>query len=159
MARALIKERPDAKEDAFAAEFEAPEFLTLGILYDQGKTFSGGAYRPFLRRVDRFRNEKLAASLQKREGQASRLLEIDARVGEIMDELQKRGMRSSYLRTYIVARINPLRSDRTRRKGGPPPMEMNAALIRMMNAAKKFDPSTVRFGDIALVAAVMGGQE
>ena len=35
MARSLVKRQPQARESQLAAEFEAPELLTLGILYEQ----------------------------------------------------------------------------------------------------------------------------
>jgi ParB family chromosome partitioning protein len=154
MARDLARRRPRSKESAFVAEFEAPELLTLGIVYEENKRFAGGAYSPFLKKVDRFTGQTLTASLRKREGYASRLIEIDAKVKEIIAGLQKRGFKSPYLRTYVVARINPVRFWRAKRGETKPPMPMAAALTRMAASAKKFDLDSVRPGDLALVAAV-----
>ena len=154
MARELAARRPRAKESAFAAEFEAPELITLGIVYAENKRFAGGAYRPLLKKVDRFSERTLTASLRERAGFAARLLEIDIDVKEIIGELQARGFKSPYLRSYVVARINPVRWHRAKKGETKPPMTLSAALTRMKRAAKKFDASSVRFGDLALVAAL-----
>lgn len=154
MARELAARRPRAKESLFAAEFEAAELLTLGIIYTENKRFSGGAYRPFLRKVDRFSDRTLPASLKKREAFAARLVEIDGQVKRIVEGLQKRGFKSPYLKTYVVARVNPVRWHRAKKGETKPAMEIGAALIRMAASAKKFDLDAVSTRDLAMVAAV-----
>jgi ParB family chromosome partitioning protein len=154
MARELARRRAGSKESAYAAEFEAPELLTLGIVYERDKRFAGGAYAPFLKRVDRFGDETLAAGLRRREGHAARLLEIDARVKSIVAKLQQKGFKSPYLRTYVVARINPVRFHRAKKGATKPPMPVAEALTRMAAAARKFDPASVKPGELAVVAAI-----
>ena len=158
MAQSLAKERPRAAESELTAEFEQPAFLTLGLCYQTTPRFAGGAYLSFLRRVDRFTDKPLPASLRDRAGYASRLLEIDARVKEIVAELQQRGFQSPYLRSYVVARINPVRFVKTKKGDTAPPMPIGAALTRMAASAKKFDVGKVRERDLALVAAVSSGE-
>jgi ParB family chromosome partitioning protein len=87
MARALAKARPRARESDHAAELESPALLTLGAVYERDKRFAGGAYHPLLRRVDAFGTKPLARSLAERDGWAARLLEIDARVRELIAAL------------------------------------------------------------------------
>jgi len=154
MARALAQRDKTAKESDFAAELEEPALLTLGICYLDDKRFAGGAYHPFLRKVDRFVGKPLAATLREREGQAARLLEIDAEVKRIIAALQKRGFKSPYLRAYVVARLNPVRFHRAKKGDTAPPMPIAAALTRMAAAARKFDVASVKERDVALVAAV-----
>jgi len=154
MARNLAKRQPRAKESDFAAEFEAAEFLTLGILYEEDARFAGGAYGPFLKKVDRFSDRALSVSLREREGYASRLRAIDADVRRIVKVLEARGFKSPYLRTYVVARINPVRFHRTKPGDKKPPMPIAEALTRMSAAAKRFDAKSVKSADLALVAAV-----
>lgn len=154
MARELAARAPRDKESRYAAEFEAAEFLTLGLVYEQNRRFAGGAYRPLLRKVDRFSDQALVASLRKREDYAARLLEIDTEVKRIAAALQARGFRSPYLRTFVVARINPVRFHRAKKGDTTPPMPLPAALTRVATAAKKFDVNAVKFSDLALVAAV-----
>jgi ParB family chromosome partitioning protein len=158
MARALAASKPRARESEFVAEFELPAFLTLGLCYQRTPRFAGGAYLPFLRRVDRFADKTLPASLRDREGFAARLLEIDARVKEIVAELAKRGFKSPYLRTLVVARVNPVRFVKQKRGETAPAMPIGAALTRMAASARKFDPGSVRERDLALVAAVSAGE-
>jgi ParB family chromosome partitioning protein len=159
MAHALAKREPKASEQDYAAQLEAPELITLGLVYEREGRFAGGAYAPCLRKCDRFSTKPLAKSLAERAGWAARLLEIDARVKQIIAELQERGFRSPYLRTYVVARINPVRFHKAKKGDTRPPMELPAALTRMAASARKFDAGSVRERDLALVAAVAGDGE
>ena len=154
MARALAKQSPRARESEYAAHFESPELLTLGVVYEQEGRFAGAAYAPFLRKLDRFGDESLPAALRRREGQASRLLAIDREVKRIVAGLEQRGFRSPYLRTYVVARINPVRFHRLKKGETKPPMPVREGLTRMLGSAKSFDLAKVRQQDLALVAAV-----
>jgi ParB family chromosome partitioning protein len=159
MARELARRHPRARESDHAIEFEAAELLTLGIVYEDNKRFAGGAYSPFLRKVDGFTDQTLPAALRKRQGHAARLLEIDARVKGIVAALQKRGFKSPYLRTYVVARINPVRFVRPRKGKRGPVMEIAAALTRMAGAARKFDVESASVGELSIVGAVVGEGE
>ena len=154
MARALARRDKTAKEGDFTAEFEEAALLTLGLCYAENPRFAGGAYHPFLRKVDRFGGQALALSLREREGYAARLLAIDAEVKRIIGALQQRGFKSPYLRTYVVARLNPVRFHRAKKGDTAPPMPLPAALTRMAAAARTFDVGSVRERDLALVAAV-----
>ena len=138
MARDLARRRSTAKESSFASQFEAPELLTLGIVYQKTPRFAGGAYSAFLKKVDRFSPRTLTASLREREGYAARLLGIDAMVVKLVAAMQKQGFKSPYLRNYIVARINPVRFARAKAGDTRPAMPIGQALTRMTAAAKNF---------------------
>ncbi len=153
MARALAQRDRRARERDYAQPLEAPELLTLGIAYEQKGRFAGSAYHPLLRRVDRFSERSLSASLREREGLSARLLDIDARVVEKVEQLQARGFRSPYLRTLVVARINPLRGAPSRARSRAPSLTLAAALTRMAAGVRRFDVSSVRASDLALAAA------
>jgi ParB family chromosome partitioning protein len=162
MARSLGRRHREAREVDYAAQLESAELLTLGIAYEHAPRFAGGAYGAFLKKVDRFSERTLAASLREREGFAARLRDIDARVTKLIGALQSRGFKSPYLRNYIVARINPVRfhkaASRSRAKGGstklpPPPMPLSQALTRMTAAARAFRLESVSNTDLAWVAA------
>jgi ParB family chromosome partitioning protein len=159
MARSLVKRHPASKEAQYAAEFESAELLTLGIVYDKSSRFAGGAYSSFLKKVDRFSERTLAASLREREGFASRLVEIEAQTKRIIQTLQKRGFKSPYLRNYVVARINPVRFHKLKKGDNQPPMPLAQALTRMAAAAKKFNLESVSNADLAWVAVGAGAQE
>jgi ParB family chromosome partitioning protein len=153
MARSLAKREPKRKESDFAEHFETAELLTLGAIYEKNARFGGGAYNSFLRKVDRFSDKTLALSLRDRADLAARLQEIDTRVKRIVGELQKRGMKSPYLRNYVVARINPVRFHRLKPGDRKPAMPILQALTRMAAAARDFDLAKVSLSDLAFVAA------
>jgi ParB family transcriptional regulator, chromosome partitioning protein len=157
MARNLAKRRGREREDAYAAEFEAAELLTLGIVYEKSPRFAGGAYSAFLKKVDRFSERTLAVSLRQREDHAARLTEIDARVKGIIATLQARGFKSPYLRNYVVARINPVRFHKAKKGDTQPPMPLAQALTRMAAAARNFNLGSVSNSDLAWVAVGAGG--
>ena len=159
MARSLAKRHSSSKEAQYTAEFEAAELLTLGIVYEKSPRFAGGAYSSFLKKVDRFSERTLAASLREREGYASRLLEIDARAKKIIETLQTRGFKSPYLRNYVVARINPVRFHKAKKGDTKPPMPIAQALLRMAAAAKNFKVESVSSADLAWVAVGAGASE
>jgi ParB family chromosome partitioning protein len=153
MARNLAKREPTRTEASLAAEFEAAELLTLGLVYEENLRFGGGAYSPVLKKVDRLTTKPLPAALRERSAYAARLQEIDAEVKRIVAELQARGMKSPYLRSYVVARINPVRFHKMKAGDKKPVMPIAQALLRMSAAAKKFDLGKVNMSDLAFVAA------
>lgn len=152
MARSLAKRHATSKEAQFSAQFESSELLTLGIVYEHSSRFAGGAYSSFLKKVDRFSERTLAASLREREGFASRLLDIDAQAKRIIAMLQSRGFKSPYLRNYVVARINPVRFHKSKKGDAKPPMPLAQALTRMAAAVKSFKVDSVSNADLAWVA-------
>ena len=155
MAREVASANGRTKESDYTAEFESPAFLTLGILYEKLSRFAGGAYHPMLRKVDRFDPvPTLRASLRQREGWAARLEAIDAGVSGIVKALQARGFKSPYLRTFVVARTNPVRWIKLKKGETKPPMPLGEALTRMARAVKEFRVESVKERDLALVAAV-----
>jgi ParB family chromosome partitioning protein len=156
MARSLARRHGTSKENQYTAEFESAELLTLGIVYEKSPRFAGGAYSSFLKKVDRFSERTLAASLREREGLAARLLEIETRTKRIIAMLQGRGFKSPYLRNYVVARINPVRFHKSKKGDAKPPMPLAQALTRMAAAAKNFSVESVSNADLAWVAAGAG---
>jgi len=159
MARNLAKSRGSERENTFSAEFESAELLTLGIVYERSPRFAGGAYGAFLKKVDRFSDRTLAASVRQREDYAARLTEIDARVKTIIGALQARGFKSPYLRNYVVARINPVRFHKAKKGDTSPPMPLAQALTRMAAAARGFNIGSVSNSDLAWVAVGAGSGE
>ena len=159
MARSLANRHSHARESQFSAEFESAELLTLGVVYQHSSRFAGGAYSAFLKKVDRFSERTLAASLRERESFAARLQEIDNHVKKIITGLQARGFKSPYLRNYVVARINPVRFHKAKKGDLSPPMPIAQALTRMAAAARTFKIESVSNSDIAWVAVGSAAQE
>jgi ParB family transcriptional regulator, chromosome partitioning protein len=143
LARELSK-LPATPEKDFGLEFEQPAYLTLGLCYEQNGRFAGGAYHPLLRRTEAFLDAPVAKALERREAWAKALLSLDARVTELVAALKARGLDSPYLRSFVVARLNPLRFK-------PPgsTMPVAEALEAMEKAAAKFDPAKIGVADLA----------
>jgi ParB family transcriptional regulator, chromosome partitioning protein len=152
MARSLAARQSTAKESQFSNEFEAPELITLGMVYEKASRFAGGAYSSFLKKVDRFSDRTLPVSLRERQDYASRLLEIDTQVKRVIAALQAKGFKSPYLRNYVAARINPVRFHKVKKGDTKPPMPLAQALTRMAAAAKGFKLESVSNSDLAWVA-------
>jgi ParB family chromosome partitioning protein len=151
LARDLMPKSQE-KEESFALEFEEAAFLTLGLCYETRPRFAGGAYHPFLRRADSFLAMPLTRSIAKREGLVKTLLEIDDRVAEIVAKLKEQGFESPYMKSFVVARINPLRFSR----GATMPLD--EAIEKMSQAAKKFNPEKVSLADLARSGGVAEGE-
>lgn len=158
MARSLARLRPTAKESELTAEFESADLITLGVVYEKSSRFAGGAYGPFLKKVDRFAERTLPVSLREREGYAARLLEIDSGVKKLIEALQARGFKSPYLRNYVVARINPVRFHKAKKGDTKPPMPLAQALTRMAASVKSFKLESVSNADLAWVAVGASAQ-
>lgn len=135
----------DAAEDAYALEFEEPSLITLGLCYEDRPRFSGGAYHPVLKRVEQFLRVPMRAGLERRRGMAKTLLELDDEIVKQVEALKARGLTSPYLKSFLVARVNPVRF----RPKDAAPLSFEEALDRMTKAAAKFDPEKVKPNDLA----------
>lgn len=132
------------KESDFALEFEEPSLVTLGFAYEKKGRLSGGAYAPALKKVDaQYLDQPLSGAAAERERRAQKLLELDEAVGEAIEKLKARGLTSPYLRSFVVARINPLRFI----KGAPPPFD--ELMETMTRRARGMDAAKIRTEDVA----------
>lgn len=107
--RNLLDEDPDRPEKDFAYYFEEASYIKLGLCYEQNARFSGGVYQSFVRRLTTFGDDPLAKTLRQHERHAGMLLELDQKVSEAVQKLKAKGFVSPYLKTFVVARSNPLR--------------------------------------------------
>ena len=144
MVRELAK-LDGGSEESYALEFEEASFITLGLCYEERPRFSGGAYHPVLRRADAFLKQPLKAALQTRTARAKSLLELDDLVVRQVEALKAKGLTSPYLRSFVVARINPLRF----RPKDAAPLGFDETMDRMTKAAGKFNPEKVKMEDLA----------
>jgi ParB family chromosome partitioning protein len=144
--RGLVDEQPGEPESSFAFYLEDASLVTLGIIYDQRKMFAGGAYHPVLRRVEEFSDGPIRSALKVHERRAAILVELEERVSEIIAALKDRGLQSPYLRSFVVARINPLRWI----KGDDVP-SAEKVLDSMLSRANKFNADKMRQQDLVKV--------
>ncbi len=127
------------------------------MCYETNARFSGGAYSSVVARTEAFSGEPMADSLALREAHAERLLELDVAVTAAVARLKAAGWNSGYLKPIVVARINPLRFVKAGKDDARP--DFDKTIDRMLEGAKKFDPSKVKAADMAIASAVGGGED
>ena len=142
MYRGLVGAK-SGKEPEFAPLFEEPAFITLGAAYEKRPRYSGGAYHPIVKRLEEFLDLPLDEALAIREERATKLLELDDAVIEIVNRLKAKGLVSPYLKNFVVARINFLRF---KREGSA---EFDATISKMLQMARKFNVDNVKREDVA----------
>ncbi len=140
----------DATEETYQLEFEEAALITLGFCYEARPRFSGGAYHPILRRVDTFINKPIGNAMALRQERADALLQLDETVTRQVELLKTRGLTSPYLRSFVVARINPIRF----RPKDAEPLSFHETLERMNKALAKFNPEKIKMEDLAKTGGV-----
>ena len=96
-----------------------------------------------LRKVDSWQKGTVGSLLEERERRAALVLDFDEAVGEAVERLKARGFKSPYLRTFVVARVNPLRF----MKGAIPPMD--ELFPSMTKRARGMNADKIRQEDVA----------
>ena len=135
----------DATEETYALEFEEAALITLGLCYLENGRFSGGAYHPILRRSDQFLKKPLESSIDIRRERAKALMDLDRTVVEKVEALKAKGLTSPYLKSFVVARINPIRF----RPKDAPPLGFDEVMDRMTKAAQKMNVEKIKVEDLA----------
>src|SRR5262245_26543490 len=141
--RGLVEEDAARSESKFAFYLDEASLVTLGICYERVPRFGGGAYHPILRRLESFVDDPLRAALKDHEKRASMVLDLEERVAAVVQRLKDHGLVSPYLRSFVVARVNPLRWI----QGEPPPLE--EVLKTMRERAARFNVDKIRPQDLA----------
>jgi ParB family chromosome partitioning protein len=106
-----------------------------------------------LRRLEEFSDKPIREAVRSHEKHADMVMELEERVSDVVSRLKERGLTSPYLRTFVVARINPLRWI----KGDPPPLEQ--VLKTMLQRATKFNVEKIRPQDLASMAGAPPDEE
>jgi ParB family chromosome partitioning protein len=146
MYRGLVEEGSKATEEDFAFQFEAPHFITLGLLYDERPRFAGGAFAPILRRVDKFSKTPLAKAYAERERRAALVRAADDALTDVVQKVKKRGINHPYVKNYVLARTTPL----SRARKTLPSFEQT--FERLRENLEAFDPAKVRMDEIVRAA-------
>ena len=141
--RGLLDEDASRTESGFSFYLEEASLVTLGICYEKNGRFAGGAYNPIVRRLESFSDQPIGKAMALHEKHASMLLDLDERVSEVVKKLKDKGFVSPYLRSFVVARINPLRWI----QGDPPPLE--EVLKTMRDRAARFNVDKIKQSDLA----------
>ena len=135
----------DATEESYALEFDEAALITLGLCYLENGRFSGGAYHPILRRTDQFLKKLLGSAIEIRRQRAKALMALDKTVIEKVEALRAKGLTSPYLKSFVVARINPIRF----RPKDAAPLGFDEVLERMTKAAEKLNVERIKVEDLA----------
>jgi ParB family chromosome partitioning protein len=146
--RGLLEEDGARPESSFAFYLEDAALVTLGVCYELQPRFAGGAYHPVLRRVESFREDAIEAAIGHHERLARLTLAVEEKVAAAVARLKEKGLTSPYLRSFVVARINPLRWI----KGDAPPAE--EVLETMRARAAKFNTEKVLQEDLVSAGGV-----
>ena len=141
--RGLVDEDASRPESQFAFYLDEPALVTLGVCYERVPRFGGGVYHPILRRLETFTDEPLRSAIKDHEKRSGMVLDLEEKVAGVVKKLKERGLVSPYLRSFVVARINPLRWI----KGEPPPLE--EVLKTMRERVGKFNVEKIRPQDLA----------
>jgi len=141
--RGLVGEEASRPEKEFSFYLDEAALVTLGVCYERQPRFGGGAYHSILRRLETFSDEPLRTALKQHEKHASLVLDLEEKVAAVVKKLKERGLVSPYLRSFVVARINPLRWI----KDEPPPLEEVLETMRQRTA--KFNVEKIRPQDLA----------
>src|ERR1700757_431342 len=141
--RGLVDEDGSRSESGFAFYLDQAALVTLGICYERVTRFGGGAYHSILRRLETFSDESLRTALKDHEKRAAMVLDLEEKVAAVVKKLKERGLVSPYLRSFVVARINPLRWI----QGEPPSLE--DVLKTMRERAAKFNVEKIKPQDLA----------
>ena len=104
-----MDEKSQQSEKDVSYYLEEPSFVTMGLCYEKNPRFSGAVYNSFVRRLTEFSAEPLSKSLRVHEKRSEKLLELDERVNEVVKKLKAKGFVSPYLKSFVIARSNPLR--------------------------------------------------
>src|SRR5262249_53428513 len=102
--------------------------------------------------TESFSTDPIAKSLKTREEHADKLIELDVAVSAAVEKLKAAGFTSGYLKPIVVARVNPLRFVKAGKDDAKP--DFDKTIDKMLDGAKKFDPSKVKAQDVAIAAAV-----
>jgi ParB family transcriptional regulator, chromosome partitioning protein len=141
--RGLVDEDDSRPESGFAFYLDQAALVTLGVCYERVARFGGGAYHPILRRLEDFSDDALRSALKQHEKRAAMVLDLEEKVAAVVKKLKERGLVSPYLRSFVVARINPLRWI----KGDAPPLE--DVLKTMRERVAKFNVEKIKPQDLA----------
>ncbi|MEK6717202.1 MAG: ParB N-terminal domain-containing protein [candidate division NC10 bacterium] len=146
MFRGLMEAESRKAEEDFAFQFEEAHFITLGLLYEKYPRFSGSVHAPILRRVDTFLKNTLPKAYEERAHRAGLVEDADKLLTDAVTRLKKRGIVHPYVKSFVMARCNPL----TRARKTMPTFDQTWEKVQ--TALEKFDVDKIRTEDIARAA-------
>jgi ParB family chromosome partitioning protein len=139
--RNLMEESPGKTEKDFSYYLEEPSFVTMGLCYEKSPRFSGAVYNSFVRRLTEFSDLSLEKTLKQHQRIADLILSLDEKVAEVVKKLKAKGFVSPYLKTFVVARSNPLRFMKE-------PPELEDLIKTITGKVERFNVDKIKQSDI-----------
>jgi ParB family chromosome partitioning protein len=95
--------------------------------------------------VDEFLKKPMRSAIDLRRERAKVLLALDDMIVKQVDALKAKGLTSPYLKSFVVARVNPIRFHYKDAR----PLSFDDTLGRMTQAAQKFNTDKIKLDDLA----------
>jgi ParB family chromosome partitioning protein len=135
----------DAPEETYALEFEEAAPHHAWRVLSGAAALQRRPYHPIPRTWRRVSQKPLQGSLAIRQERAKTVMGLDDLVVEKVEALKSRGLTSPYLKSFVVARINPIRF----RPKDAPPLSFDEVLDRMTTTAARLNVDKVKMDDLA----------
>ena len=100
-----------------------------------------------------FSEESLGSAIAEHERLAALTLEVEEKVSAAVARLKEKGLVSPYLRSFVVARVNPLRWI----QGDLPPADK--VLTQMRDRAAKFNADKIKQDDLSKMGGGVPDEE
>ncbi len=139
----LAKKEKEATEENFEFQFEEGAYITFGIAYTTVKGFSGSAYFPLIKKIDKFINKNLNTALKERNERAEKLKLLHQITLEKEKECKTRGISFQFLRYSIMARANPYKKQKKVTDN------YFTGIEKIIENVKKLKPESISEGDFA----------
>ncbi len=108
-----------------------------------------------MKRVDDFLKKPMRTAIELRQERAKTVLALDDQIVQQVEALKAKGLTSPYLKSFVVARVNPIRF----RPKDASPLSFDEALARMAAATAKFNPEKIKMEDVARSGGAVDGTE
>ncbi len=105
--------------------------------------------------MDEFLKKPLNVAMILRQQRAKTVLVLDDLIVKQVEALKAKGLTSPYLKSFVVARVNPIRF----RPKDAPPLLFDEAFDRMTQATAKFNPDKIKMDDLAKSGGVSDTSE
>ncbi|MEO8340927.1 MAG: hypothetical protein ABI604_14655 [Nitrospirota bacterium] len=105
--------------------------------------------------MDEFLKKPLRAAIELRRERAKILLALDDQIVKLVEALKAKGLTSPYLKSFVVARVNPIRF----RTNDAESFSFDEAFDRMATATATFNPEKIKMEDVARSGGAIDGTE
>jgi len=105
-----MKENDEELEDSIEKDY----YVTLGLAYEGPGRLAGSAFEPLLKKCDFFTRRSLDKAFLVREERASRVLDTNKLVKEVIDRAKEMGAFHQYFQYQLISHIDPFKRKRGR---------------------------------------------